>query len=81
MNADRREGPEGHETLTAVIVTWKSGAWLRECLRSLRVEDRNPTTQVVVVSNTLPDGLAVSIANEFPAVFRRCATGSGAGRG
>ncbi len=67
MEVGGRERPDGHETLTVVIVTWNSAAFVRECLQSLRVGHLNLATQIVHVDNASVDGSAW-IANGFDPV-------------
>ncbi len=67
MNTGRRESVERNETVTAVIVTWNSGARLRECLTSILGNHSKVAVQTLVVDNASADDSVEWVARDFPA--------------
>jgi GT2 family glycosyltransferase len=54
--------------VSVVVVNWNTRDILRDCLRSIFVETKRVTCEVVVIDNGSSDGSAEMVAAEFPAV-------------
>ncbi|HEY9792434.1 MAG TPA: glycosyltransferase family 2 protein [Candidatus Obscuribacterales bacterium] len=52
--------------LSIIIVSWNTGALLRECLQSLEAELGSASAEVFVIDNDSGDGSADMVAQEFP---------------
>src|SRR3954454_23444725 len=54
--------------VSIIIVNWKSKAYLRNCLRSIRAQATPLTTEILVIDNASADGCGAMLADEFPGV-------------
>ena len=54
--------------VSIIIVNWKSKAYLRNCLRSIRAQATPLTIEILVIDNASADGCGAMLADEFPGV-------------
>ena len=55
--------------ISVVIVTYKSGVYIRGCVNSIKEAARDITHQIIVVDNASGEGLTELIRAEFPDVL------------
>ncbi len=55
-------------TLSVVIVSWNAQAYVRECLESLCIPERQAFTEIIVVDNASSDATSRMVKEQFPAV-------------
>ena len=63
-----RGDPLGRPLLSIIIVSWNVRDLLRDCLRSLIVDQGDLAMEIIVVDGASADGSAAMVADEFPSV-------------